>query len=316
MRLRLPALFAITLLTASVAACGPSGSKNRSGTVAGGASGRDGGTTSTTSGDDGTGTSNGTDTPSPAPGSKVDVTDETLSTTGSTHHYVLAVPKSYDPSKKYPLVLVLHGDGQTGAVLRQMFELDDVTGDEAIVAYPTGNNQTWDLYTPYASNDDQQFLVALVEALAGRYSIDRSRVFGAGYSSGAFQINQMACRKAGFFRGILSFSGGAPADPQAPNAPKYANGMLQCPNGGPVAAFVVHGDSDHTVDPQSGDYDAQYWQYVNGCQPSRTDTPPSSCRKADGCPSSTPVVFCLVPGLDHLPWSPGAQAGWALFKSL
>jgi polyhydroxybutyrate depolymerase len=141
-------------------------------------------------------------------------------------------------------------------------------------------------------------------------------VFGAGYSSGAFQVNQMACRKAGFFKGILVFSGGAPADPQTPGAPKYANGMLECPNGGPVAAFVVHGEADQTVSPQSGDYDAQYWQYVNGCSMDRTDTQPTNCRKADNCPSSNPVVFCLVPGLDHFPWKPGAEGGWAMFQTL
>jgi polyhydroxybutyrate depolymerase len=247
--------------------------------------------------------------------SKVDVTNETLDVGGQKRKYTLAVPKTYDATRAYPLVLFLHGDGGTGPSMRKSFTFDDVTGDDAIVAYPSGNGTTWDLGTDYDDNADQQFLVALVDALAGKFDIDTSRVFGAGYSSGGFMVNQMACRRPGLFRGINVYAGGAPYEGDNPPL-TYPSGYVKCPGEQPVAAFVVHGTADGTVDPSSGEFDAEYWRYVNGCDESRSPTTPSPCEAYDGCPTGFSSVYCLVPGLNHFPWMPGAKAAWAMFKTL
>src|SRR5688572_15778857 len=84
------------------------------------------------------------------PPSKVNVTDEKIDVDGTQRAYVLAVPKTYDAAKKYPLVFVFHGDGGDGPGMRAYHKLDTASGDDAIVAYPTGRNATWETYGPSA----------------------------------------------------------------------------------------------------------------------------------------------------------------------
>jgi polyhydroxybutyrate depolymerase len=294
---------------------------------AGASSGSGGGTTSS-SGGEGTSSSGGSSggatsgSGGTTAGSKVDVSTETVTAAGLMRSYVLAKPKSFDPAKKYPVVLAFHGDGEDAAGIRAYTHWDDFTGDDALVVYPeTRPSDSWDLYTPMDTNVDDAFAVALVADLATRFGADTSRVFGWGFSSGAFIINQLACRRTGFFRAIAPNSGGAPAEPQDPNAstwdqPYYVKCAGQT---GGVAAFIVHGNTDDTVDVESGNFDAQYWSHINGCnddRDARLAATPSPCKKAPSCPAGMDVYYCEIPNMGHSVWSDGAKASWAFFKTL
>lgn len=300
---------------AVIVACssGASGGPGSGGTRAGdpwpgsdGGAGTDGGGPSTeppASGDDAA--------PPPDP-PKVNVTNETLVVDGDARSYVLAVPVAYDPNTAYPLVLVLHGDGGDGASMRALHTFDAVSGEHAIVAYPSGRNATWNHSLDVDKNPEMRFLRALVGALEQTYNIDAARVFGTGYSSGAFMINQVACRTS-MFRALVPYAGGAPYTPPNegdPNAPP------DCSTGNLVATMVVHGAADPEVLPSSGRYCAEYWRQRNGCQSSQTPVDPSPCMAFDGCPSERPVRYCEIPGLGHVPWSEGARAAWSFFQAL
>ncbi|HVM70074.1 MAG TPA: prolyl oligopeptidase family serine peptidase [Gaiellaceae bacterium] len=248
---------------------------------------------------------------------KVTVTTESVDVEGTSREYVLAVPKKLEAGKGYPLVLVFHGDGGTGPGMRQFHTFDAVSGEEAIVAYPTGIGAAWDISSPSATNKDIKFVEALVAAVSGTYDVDAARIFGTGYSSGGFLVNKIACRKTGFFRGIVSHAGGAPYEDQDPGASEWPNGFTKCAGqSGGVAALIMHGDGDGAVTPDSGDFNATYWASINGCQDTRSDTTPAPCQKHDGCPNDKPVLWCLVPGLGHTVWSNGAKEGWAFMKGL
>jgi polyhydroxybutyrate depolymerase len=268
----------------------------------------------------GAGTTNdvgGDDTGAGPAAEKVIVTTEALDVEGTSREYVLAVPKELDPKRAYPLVLVFHGDGGSGPSMRKYHTFDAVSGDEALVAYPSGIDQGWDMQTPSATNGDIKFVESLVASLSTRYTVDTSRVFGTGHSSGAFLVNKIACRKTGFFRGIVSHGGGAPDEEQDPNASRWPSGYTKCAGQtGGVAAMIVHGDKDKTVTLDSGDFDATYWASLNGCKDTRTDTTPSPCKKHDGCPMGEPVLWCLIPGLGHTVWKSGITEGWAFMKAL
>ena len=247
-------------------------------------------------------------------GSQVDVSTGTVAgfTEGSRPAYVVAVPKTYASTKKYPLIVVIHGDGGDGASMRKYHPLDDETGSDAIVVYPSGNGQTWDQGTPYDSNADQQYIVALVGAMKAKYSIDR--VFGVGWSSGGFIVNIVACRRAGLFDAIVSHAGGQPY-----TEPKDANGYNVCVGNPTYPVLVTHGANDGTVEPSSGDYDAQFWAHANGCDQdpaNRTPVNPPPCKTHAGCPAGKPVTFCLVPGNGHGIWSQAISAEWAFLKAL
>jgi polyhydroxybutyrate depolymerase len=249
-----------------------------------------------------------------AKGSLVDLSTGTVNgfTEADRGPYTLAVPKNYDAARKYPLIVVIHGDGGDGAGMRNYHPLDDETGSDAIVVYPTGNGHTWDQSTPFDSNPDQQYVEALINAMKAKYSIDR--VFGVGWSSGGFLVNILACRRAGIFKAIVSHAGGQPY-----TEPKDVNGYNICVGNPTYPALITHGANDGTVDPSSGDYDAQFWAHYNGCDQdpaNRTDVAPSPCKTHASCPAGKPVTFCLIPGNGHGVWSQAIPTEWAFLKAL
>ena len=117
--------------------------------------------------------------------------------------------------------------------------LEAVSKGDAFVAYPTGLAQAWDLQTPPAINADEAFLVALVDDLARRFPIDRSRVLAAGFSKGAFMVNQISCRQPSLFRAIAPHSGsGGCAPNRCPPRCKRRSRRCRTPGRG-----VSQGDS-------------------------------------------------------------------------
>ena len=256
--------------------------------------------------------------PDPPKPSVVDVTTGTLGGFGDRPDYTIAVPKTYAATKSYPLVLVMHGDGGDGAGMRNYHTLDNESGADAIVVYPSGKSRTWDLSTLYAQNEDQNYVEGLIAALKAKYSIDGARVFGVGWSSGGFLVSQLTCRRSNIFRGIVIHAGGAPFElPE--NEQKDQNGYLLCPNATKVAALVTHGDADGTVEPSSGDFAARHWAHANGCNAdpdARVAATPAPCRSHVACPSADPVTFCLIPGNGHGVWKDAIVVEWAFLKAL
>lgn len=243
------------------------------------------------------------------------ITNEQMTVGGRTRNYVLVVPTNYDATRTYPLVMSFHGQPGNATGMQKAYPFEGASQSDAIVVYPDGTNSEWELYTLADQNADEPFVKALVDELAGKYQIDRRRVFGTGYSNGGFFINQMACRYHGFFKAIASNAGGAPEEPQNTSIPKDDSGVLQCP-GGPIAALVLHGDQDDTVGVASGDWDATFWGHLNGCAATRSATTPSPCQKVDGCPAAMPVEWCLIPGMGHVVWTNGAKVAWDFFRAL
>lgn len=246
-------------------------------------------------------------------------TTESLVVGGKERSFVLAVPVEYSNDEAYPLVLVLHGDSGDGPSIRAALPFDSVSGGEAIVAYPSGF-YGWNLYDPAGANEDLAFLLALVDELVGRYSIDPARIFGVGFSSGAFMVNQIACRRPSLFRAIAPHSGGAPSEPRDPAATRWSNDYTRCAGqslGEGPAVMVIHGTADGDVTFDSGDFTAMYWAYVDGCQSTRSSGfSPPPCVAHDACPAGKPVVLCAIPGLGHTLWGSAATAAWDFFRGL
>lgn len=237
-------------------------------------------------------------------------THEELTVDGLSRRYVLLVPHTPKPGP-LPLVLVFHGDGGSDRSFHDGFPFETASGDGAIVAYPNGRDASWELHEGRRDNTDIHFVEAIVADLAKRMPIDTTRVFGSGYSSGGFFINLVACEVPGFFRAIASSAGGAPHG----RAEKHANGFTKCEGQVPVATMALHGTHDFGVGLESGEFSAQYWAYVNGCDTSAMETTAyAECHAYRGCPKEKPVVFCKVDGLGHWVWDRAAEASWTFFK--
>ena len=265
-----------------------------------------------------TGADAGVDQQAPAsmPEDAFKVTRETLVVSGDKRTFLLSVPANYDGRKSYPLVYALHGDLQSGDLLRQEALFENASKHEAIVVYPDGNNATWDVYTPRAQNKDMAFVAAIRASLVSRFAIASNRIFMWGQSSGAFFTSQFACRSPGFLRAIGVQSGGAPYEPPANNAPQWPNGYAKCvENETPVPAIIFHGTDDQVVEFASGQFCAQYWAYVNGCTAAQSDVVPAPCKSFEGCAGGNRVVFCGIAGAGHALWQPGIAASWGFFSS-
>lgn len=246
------------------------------------------------------------------PAAKVVVTDETMEIDGVRREYALATPAEIDPTRTYPVVLVLHGDGGTGHTMRALHTVDAVSGSDAFVAYPSGIDEHWDRSLDVATNSDMHFMQSIVDALNAKYRIDRTRVFGVGYSAGGFMVNQIACR-TNLLRAIASHAGGAPY------IPNVENGLPDCSPGNLVAAIVFHGLADgggYGVDVSSGVYDAEYWADRDGCTTTMSATTPTPCETYDHCPPGKPVEVCIIPDLGHIPWKQSVTTEWAFFVDL
>lgn len=226
---------------------------------------------------------------------------------GGDRRYLLIEPPG--ATGKRALVLVFHGDGGTASGFHDGFPFEKASGRDAYVVYPEGAGATWDLETK-AGNRDLEFVDALVERLASTFPIDRTRVFAAGYSSGGFFANVLACRRPRLLRAISSSAGGAPYK----QAEQWPNGFPKCPNQEPVAAIALHGTSDQAVTLDSGRFTGEYWANVNRCKAGEQETTGyPECRLYRACPTSKHVAFCKVDGLGHWVWDHAAEATWTFF---
>lgn len=229
---------------------------------------------------------------------------------GKERLYELVEPIAIDPTRRYPLVLVFHGDGGSAAGFHQAWPFERATGGDAFVAYLEGIGATWDLETT-KNNRDVAFSEAVVAEIAKHHPVDRAHVFATGYSSGAFFTNVLACHRPGLLRAIASNAGGAPYN----QLEKWGNGYPKCPGQAPVAMLALHGERDVGVTPDSGRFSAEYWAYVNGCKTDEMETTGyPECRTYRGCPGGKAVGFCSVPSLGHWIWSEAAEASWTFFE--
>jgi len=240
-------------------------------------------------------------------------TPRTLTVGTASRKFLLVVPNDYDNCKKYPVVLALHGDGDTGTNFHSWMTFEKVSGSDALLIYPDGTNNTWNLTREPSSNNDIQFLLAALADVGKSFALDTKRVYATGFSSGGFMSNALACQASNVIRAIASNSGGAPFN-QTQKWP--ATGWDKCNGQSPVATLHIHGGSDTTVPTASGRFAAQYWASVNGCGTTMTQVASNaSCKVYAGCPAGKAVEYCEVAGMIHTEWDQTPAVAWAFFKA-
>lgn len=233
------------------------------------------------------------------------------STTIGGRPVVVVSPVVVDPEKKKPLVFVFHGDGGDAEEMHRDWPWEKVLGDVAYFAYAQARlPRSWDLETP-RDNVDVAYIVSVIDALASKNPIDRSRVFMTGYSNGGFFANTFACQRSDLVRAISSSAGGAPYN----QAEKWPNGFPKCPGEKPVAAIALHGRRDFGVTLDSGRFSAEYWASVNGCNVAEMETTAyDECKAYRGCPAGKNVVWCEIPDLGHWVWDRAVETSWTFFE--
>ncbi|MCX7039808.1 MAG: cadherin-like beta sandwich domain-containing protein [Spirochaetes bacterium] len=158
------------------------------------------------------------------------------SATGATMGYRLFVPEGYDPSRSYPLVLFLHGAGESGsdneihlranqgatvwAKPREQgrhpcFVLapQNPKDPEAISPGDFGRMGWTSLMSrgfrdPFESAPALGMAYAVLQKVMADYNVDRSRVYATGLSMGCFGVCAMNVDHPDTFAAIVAICGG------------------------------------------------------------------------------------------------------------
>lgn len=134
---------------------------------------------------------------------------------GRQRSYRLFVPAKADRRLPLPLVLVMHGTNDSGAIIEQFSGYDAVAATHGfVVAYPDAAYGAWNAaFRPSVRKDigpadDEGFLVQLVNEIAATTPIDRRRVYATGHSSGARMAYRLGCERPDVFAAIAPVAGG------------------------------------------------------------------------------------------------------------
>lgn len=169
---------------------------------------------------------------------------------GATLPYQLFVPAGYDPGKKYPLVVWLHGSGGRGSDNRGQLAEGNAVGANVwvrpenqtrfpsfVLAPQCPADKMWtSLDEAVEPAEPLRLVVELLGQLSREYSIDAGRVYVAGQSMGGFGAWALASEHPEMFAAAVPVCGGG----NEGRAARLA--------GVPVWAF--HGELDRSVRPE------------------------------------------------------------------
>lgn len=125
---------------------------------------------------------------------------------GLQRDYVVSIPKGAKQRERLPLILAFHGYKEDAERLRRNSGLDKA---DAVVAFLDGVDNAW-APAPYASTTGQQdlaFVDDVVAQMEGEFSIDRARVFAAGFSNGGGFAAYVGCQRPQEFSGVATVAG-------------------------------------------------------------------------------------------------------------
>lgn len=160
--------------------------------------------------------------------------------------YYLHLPAGMDTTAgapRRPLLIMLHGAGDTGVGFHARIAADEATDAAGfVVAYPDGVEASWAVGCDACTAaerlhvDDVTFLATLTRQLARALPVDSLRVFVAGYSQGGQLAQLFACESPSSPAGIAVVAGSP-----------YKAAAARCAPRGPFPVVVVHGDRDPVI---------------------------------------------------------------------
>lgn len=164
-----------------------------------------------------------------------------LTVDGRERTYIVQAPKKRRGA--LPVVFFFHGGGGRGIIMASVGFREMVAQEQFLAVYPDGWRGNWNdgrnaprIISHQEGVDDVKFIRAIVEDLASRYEIDRSRIFATGVSNGGIFCHYLAAKAADLFAGIAPVIGGLAEPVAATFQPSH-----------PISLLVIQGEADPLV---------------------------------------------------------------------
>lgn len=241
--------------------------------------------------------------------------------------YILRTPTTYDAEQPAALVLVLHGSGEDGNVPLERngwTTAADTWGFVIAVpnALPVQPDQPADFFTnprmwnsgqplpdeARAAIDDVAFFDGLIDDIAGRVNVDRTRVFVAGHSSGGSMAFRLAAERTEQYAALAVVAGQCWLDAPRPTRPVptlYITGTVD------LLAPLAGGTQDvlwlHRTTPPVAESLAK-WAAALGCSGDPrvvSDAGGVQTRAYNSCADNVPFTAIFVAGQGHV-WPGGS----------
>ncbi|THU38110.1 phospholipase [Niastella caeni] len=149
--------------------------------------------------------------------------------------YGLFTPANYDSKRSYPLVVYLHGSGDTTSWDHNFYQDSLQKAQPCFVLTPKclNPNQGWgnSWFTKHA--DAMAKTLPLIDDLIKQYSIDTTRLYILGLSMGGFGVFSVLAKNPGKFAAAYAICGGA--------NPLTAARVMRTP------LWIFHGAEDDVV---------------------------------------------------------------------
>jgi poly(3-hydroxybutyrate) depolymerase len=167
-----------------------------------------------------------------------------------------------------PLIISMHGSGQGADYQQAQAKWEPIADAEKfLVVFPSGVNKQWDL----GGTSDINFILAIIDYMAGRYGIDRNRVYLSGFSMGGMMTYYAATKIADKIAAFAPISG-------------YLIGGPNTNSSRPIPIIHTHGTADNVVAHSGVQTSINAWVKRNNC--------PTTAVVTDPYPSSNPNSIC------------------------
>ena len=189
--------------------------------------------------------------------------DRVVTSGGRNHRYQVYVPAEYDSSRRWPVVLWLHGAGTQGSdgLLPTARGVGDYIrqyrGDFPAIAVfpqaPPGRN--------WIESDVEALAIMTLDRTLAEFSVDTDRISVVGYSMGAVGAYRIASRWPERFAALVAIAGRAEVSKLSPQLEQADRELHPYVNAAdpfaaladqlkPMAVRLFHGENDSTIEAE------------------------------------------------------------------
>ena len=193
----------------------------------------------------------------------------------------LFISGKYREGVDMPLIVMLHGDGQTAEQFELLTNMNDIADSKGfIVLYLSADNSSpltsWEWYSTsvQAGSGDTAYIVNAINTINATYSIDDSKIYAVGFGAGAAMANIVAATNPNLIKAIAVISGtqyAAASDINGSFNAKVSGGAAtgqaivdaMGANGDVTPVIVIHGAKDETFGFVNADLTISQWAGAN-----------------------------------------------------